>query len=266
MRRLRYILLGTCLAVGWTALPASGQLAAPGAGITDSLHDFTSAANTAAHTDHEEASICIFCHVQHRFRTVPAETSRLLWNHKLSANTFGWSDITQTYGGTLLPTNLGTWGGTTKNCLSCHDGTVSIGDLYRPSGKFTAWTGTHVTAAGIMNVTGKSHFIGGGTGDLKGNHPVGVPYPYGGVVNTYNSITTGDRLDLSDYVAAPVNVKLFTDIGNDVIQGASAGSSGIECASCHDVHNKHVVEEHLLRDYYDTAGSKSQICLDCHAK
>ncbi len=68
-------------------------------------------------------------------------------------------------------------------------------------------------------------------------------------------------------MAQPVNVKLFTHTGAEVIQGAQAGATGIECASCHDPHNKHTVEEPLLRDYYTAeSGSPSQICLDCHNK
>jgi hypothetical protein len=138
-----------------------------------------------------------------------------MWNHRLSASNFSWSDWTETTGGTPLPVNLKTWSGSTKLCLSCHDGTVELGDIYMPGGimSFDA------------NKIGGTEQIGP---DLKGTHPVGVPYPYNRVKNTYNGITTGDNALASGWVATPTKVKLFTD-------PASAGPNnrGIECGSCH---------------------------------
>ncbi len=240
--------------------------AAPGAGIKDSHHDFTAGHAEASTTD-AGAGICIFCHVQHRQHAPSTAVTRLLWNHKLSALTYSWSDATTTAGGTQLPTNISTWEGSTKNCLSCHDGTVAMGDVYRtaanPASSFTV-TGTRLTDG---KLSASFLLIPDSTGDLKGNHPVSIPYPYGGTASTYNGISSGAGVDPADYVANPVNVKLFTDTGGDVVDGGTVGAAGIECASCHDVHNRHVKEEPLLRDFFKLAsGSPSQICLDCHNK
>jgi len=43
-----------------------------------------------------------------------------------------------------------------------------------------------------------------------------------------------------------------------VSAGARVGSTGIECATCHDVHNEAARDRHLLRD------TQRQLCLDCH--
>jgi predicted CXXCH cytochrome family protein len=168
----------------------------------------------------------------------------LLWNHVLPANTYSWSDWTATTGGTALPTNIAGWSGTTKNCLSCHDGTVERGKIYEPP----TTVGTKLTGDAIIApVTGTA-------GDLKGSHPVAVPYPFGGVANTYNGITTGANAVLSGWVAAPTKVKIFS-------QGVAGPTNrGIECASCHDPHG--TAFSKFLRD--DT--NKSAICLDCHVK
>ncbi len=253
------------LAAGVLALPLvlkGAAVAAPGDGLRNSVHDFTDSQNTAAFVDDSGAtgktSLCVFCHIPHRFRGDNAPGTRLLWNHQASGNTYGWSDVTKTHAGTDLPTNIDTWAGTTKLCLSCHDGTISIGALYRGGGTWT-YTGTKIDNTGVISGTG--HFFP--NGDLKGNHPVSIPYPYGGAVSTYNGITS--QADIADFITSPVNVKLYTDIGGEAIEGATVGSSGMECASCHDPHNKDTVEDHLLRDTYQDA-PKGQLCLDCHDK
>lgn len=199
---------------------------------------------TISGTDHDLSSnapggqICVTCHTPHH-----APNTKLLWNHTLSANNFSWSDATETSGGTTLPTNIQSWSGSTKLCLSCHDGTVEIGNTYEPS---TIWDNTKITG---------DHQIATSSGDLKGNHPVAVPYPFNQAQNTYNGITTGANVEVDEFVATPTNVKIFTD------PSASAPNNhGIECASCHDPHGTDY--DDFLRD--DLVGSA--LCLDCHAK
>jgi Doubled CXXCH motif (Paired_CXXCH_1) len=264
MRKLGYLIAAAMLLMGGAA--TAWAQAAPGAGIVDSFHDFTAGHAEASTTD-PGASICIFCHVQHRQGAPATAATRLLWNHKPSALSYSWSDETQTAGGTQLPTNINTWDGSTKNCLSCHDGTVAVGDVFRsaafPSISFTV-TGTRITDG---KISASFLLIPNATGDLKGNHPVSIPFPFGGAASTYNGITTGSGVDVTDYVASPVNVKLFSDAGGEVIDGGTIGATGIECASCHDVHNKHVKEAPLLRDFFRLdSGSASALCLDCHNK
>ncbi len=179
---------------------------------------------------------CVACHTPHR-----SVQTHLLWNHTLSGNTFTWSDMTETTGGTPLPTNLKTWSGSTKLCLSCHDGSVSIGSTYWPG---SVWNSTKVTG---------DELIASVSGDLKGNHPVGVPYPYGGVKNTYNGLTTGNNALASGWVSSPTGVKLL----NDPAAGSS-NNKGIECASCHDVHND------AIGDYLRV--SAGTLCQSCHTK
>ena len=89
-------------------------------------------------------------------------------------------------------------------------------------------------------------------------HPVGIPYPYLRVRGTYNSITTGQAVDLGNYVAIPMQVKLFTTTDDIVVAGARVGETGMECATCHDIHNEQVRNSKLLRD------TQRQLCLDCH--
>lgn len=182
--------------------------------------------------------VCVTCHTPHK-----APQSKMLWNHVLSSNSFSWSDWTQTTGGTTLPTNIKTWSGPTKLCLGCHDGSVAIGAILNPSTTFSA-----------AKITGDAQ-IATATGDLKGTHPVGIPYPYNGSKNTYNAITTGDQALASGWKAAPTKVVLYTDTAQ-----AGPNNRGMECSSCHDPHG--TSNSDYLRD---TVGG-SQLCLDCHTK
>lgn len=182
--------------------------------------------------------VCIACHAPHKTPKSP-----LLWNHVLSSANYSWSDWTQTTGGTTLPTNIQTWSGSSKMCLSCHDGTVEVGAIYAPSSIFDS-----------TKITGDDR-IGTATGDLKGNHPVAVPYPFNTAKNTYNGVTTGDLALTSGWVASPTKVKIYMD-------AASAGPNnrGIECASCHDPHGT------AYGDYLRDNPAGSALCLDCHTK
>jgi predicted CXXCH cytochrome family protein len=193
------------------------------------------AAVTGPHNMHGQ--VCIACHTPHK-----APNSHLLWNHVLSASNFSWSDWLATTGGTPLPANIKTWSGSTKLCLSCHDGTVEIGRIYEPPITYnsTKITGEELTAPG---------------GDLKGNHPVSVPYPSNGAKNTYNGITTGDNALASGWIATPTKVKIYEDAS-----AAGPNNRGIECSSCHDPHDN--TRGNYLRDNL----AASALCLNCHVK
>lgn len=226
--------------------------------IENSRHNFqlqTNAVRVAA--GNIEDGLCVFCHTPHK-----GASSLLLWNHRFSANNYSWADVTggRTTGGTTYPTNLRTWSGSTAKCLSCHDGTVSVGALY--------WS--NATANPSVTMTGADADPDGSIGnaayiipdaatgaDLRGNHPVGVPYSYQQQVSTYNGISTGPDVRLTEWVAQPTGVKIFGAGGG----GAPvAGAAGIECASCHDPHG--TGNTFFLR----ITKSGSQLCLGCHVK
>jgi predicted CXXCH cytochrome family protein len=218
--------MGNWLKLSVVSLAAMAILAvvphAANAGIAGSPHDFQTKG---------ASSLCITCHAPHQQPNTP-----LLWNHQLSAQNFSWSDMTKTTGGTSLPTNLRTWSGPSKMCLSCHDGTVNVGTMYSATYTYTGAVAPTLTRTG---------------GDLKGNHPVAVPYP-NGAPNTYNGITTGTNVAVADYVANPTKVKLFLD------SSVGSNNSGVECSSCHNAHDN--ANTFFLRD------ARATLCVNCHNK
>jgi hypothetical protein len=254
MKHFRETLVATAIialapAVGWAAPGAAG-------GIEGTSHDFSASSGGVG--------LCTFCHTPHR-----AISTQLLWNHKLSTASFSW-DETSTTAGTTFPTFAGdTYKGPTAKCLSCHDGSVAVGDI--------AWWGEVAPGAPLDNTKHEwpdAFNIGarnGTLGNMSGNHPVAMPIPYGNAANTYNGITTGAQATLSEWVTDPtsVNIRLFNDTGSGNIKaGAVATKSGIECSSCHDPHNKASEDDLFLRGKMagNTGGAGGYICLKCHNK
>jgi predicted CXXCH cytochrome family protein len=227
--------------------------------ITTTKHNFQLQTNDVrVAAGEKEDGLCVFCHTPHK-----GQSSLILWNHRMSETNYTWADVAsgggKTTGGTSLPTNLRAWTGSTAKCLSCHDGTVSVGALYwseATANPNIQMAGNNVNAAGQMTNSAQVTTTGGGT-DLSGNHPVGVPYPYNRVASTYNSITTGPDVKLSEWVAQPTGVKVFGPGGGGA---PTAGAAGVECASCHDPHG--TAFRHFLR----VTTQQSQLCLACHLK
>jgi hypothetical protein len=249
-----------CLAAAalWGVMVTQVAAQAPGAGIGGTRHDFTS---FNAGGNSVTVGACTFCHTPHK-----AIQTRLLWNHTLSSQTFTW-DIATTTGGTTMPSIAPAWQGPSKFCLSCHDGTVAIGDV--------AWfrAASHTGASAINTTTvGGAYRIAQAGGAMAGNHPVAHPFPFNGAVSTYNSVTTGAAALASGWKTDPTltGIRLFTDTGGNVAAGTAAGSTGIECSSCHDPHNGTGVQDvYFLRGRIDgnvSTGATAYICLKCHTK
>ncbi len=221
------------------------SMGAPGDGVSGSAHDFAGIGSPAS-------GLCTFCHTPHK-----AQTQRLLWNHKLSSNIFTW-DTAQTIAGTPYPTIQGdTYTGPTAKCLSCHDGSVAVGEL--------VWWNGGPPSAPLLNlfITGISQSATT-TGSLGNSHPVAMPYPYSNVPSTYNTVSNGPGLVPSEWVADPtmLGIRLYRDDGGgNIVRGPAVGQSGIECSSCHDPHNGPNVEDILF-----LLGTAFGICSKCHIK
>lgn len=217
---LRFCLVALAAMVVWAYAPSVATAADD---ITNSDHDFSAEG---------AGDECTTCHVPHR-----ALQSRLIWNHNFSVGALTWSDETNTLAGTTLPTNIPSWSGPTKFCLSCHDGTVGVGDT---AANPYSWTGT---ASGKV----EGGAVVAPLSDMKGNHPVALPYP-DGTAGTYNGITS--QAITADYQAAPSGVKLFND--------PTGGANGIECATCHNPHDD--TNPKFLR------AAVTDFCVNCHIK
>ena len=259
---------------GPSGTPNTAQTAAGfGTGIVGTSHDFVTGTGSSGVAN--GAGLCTYCHTPHK-----AKSTLLLWNHTLSSNTFQW-DVAATTSGTALPGFTGNaYNGPSAKCLSCHDGSVAIGDV----GWFqeaaitpTANTGSNTDSGFKVGQTGKADGLAGSTtkqvgagGNMSGNHPVAIPYPLNGSPNVYNGSTTGAQLATNDFVADPTanNIRLYSDVGGGAIVGKTTpGQTGIECSSCHDPHNKAAKDDFFLRgNLTGSSQSDGYLCLQCHVK
>ncbi|MBI5647452.1 MAG: hypothetical protein HY962_11015 [Ignavibacteriae bacterium] len=171
-----------------------------------------------------ESELCVFCHTPHS-----AQTTAPLWNRDQPSSTYTLysSDMLSS----LSYTSPSQPGLRSRLCLSCHDGTIAIGSVYR-----TASGTTPISMTG--GVTTMPTGAGGNLGtDLRNDHPVGHAY------------------------SASLDPQLVTRswpwTGNVLLEPNSS-SGRIECITCHDAHKNQ-------NGYFlQMSNSNAALCTYCH--
>lgn len=182
--------------------------------LSGSVHDFSGSAwNTSG-------EMCIVCHTPHNADASVADAP--LWNHSSTTELF------QLYTSATLQAVPGQPDGSSKLCLSCHDGVTAVDNF----GGTT--TGTQVLS-GSTNI---------GT-DLSNDHP--ISFTYDATLASADGALKDPSTDVSG---------LGSTIDADMLF-----SGKMQCASCHDVHNGAGVAHLLLK-----SNAGSALCLTCHVK
>ena len=210
-----------------------------------------------------QIGLCTKCHTPHQ-----AKSQTLLWNHTLSNVTYKWNDPNTTAGTAYSSFKGDTYKGPTTKCLSCHDGLLASTDGMWFNRKINQGS-AHVPGAYSQD---SGHEVAHGS-NISHSHPVAMPYPLNGTANTYNFVRNGAQIEPTEWVADPMatnKIRLFQDDGaGNVIAGTMAGQTGIECTSCHDVHNGARVKDVMLLTGKLTgsdAAPGGYICTQCHKK
>jgi predicted CXXCH cytochrome family protein len=159
---------------------------------------------------------CIFCHAPHNVQ--PNITP--LWDHALSAQSYTTYTSTTYTSGAQTPAS-----GTSKLCLSCHDGTVAVG--------LTVTQGL-IATSGTMNAADNL------TSNLSNSHPVSMK-------------PADDGSLASSLFATPSSTK-------DPAVLLVAGK--VECTTCHDPHVPN--NDTLLPMFLARSNSNGTLCLACH--
>ncbi len=186
--------------------------AASYAGIEGSAHDFSTATNDAWNTDGE---ICAPCHTPHN--AIASVTNAPLWSHDSSEATY-----------TMYPSGAGTTidgtvdtspTGTSKLCLSCHDGTVNL-DAHIGSSRAKTVTMTGTALVGT---------------NLGQDHPVSIDYNTTdtGLVNDETTLETDGYL--SD---GKVQCSSCHDVHNTASIAKLLRKSNAASDLCLECHNK----------------------------
>jgi len=199
---------------------ASGQTAPPINQDTLGMHNMST--NTGSSVNTTGSLGCTFCHAPHS--GLGGVTP--LWNQTLSQQSYvPYISTTDPQKGSAVPPILGKG---SSLCLSCHDGTVAVGQ--------TAVYGKVPTTGTLKS----SDVLGT---NLTGSHPFNLVLP---IVDSPNLVASlAQNGATADTTGA---VKLIN--GN------------IECTSCHDPHNQGI--DIVAQNFLVRNSSNGQMCLACH--
>lgn len=189
------------------------------AAILNTKHDFRATSSTSIRSASTNDA-CIFCHTPHN-----AAPGSYLWNHRLSNRDFpGYTSTTlQSSVSAIEPQD------SSKLCLSCHDGTIALGETVNDGSiAFAQGNGYTLAAGSAANLAGDQTFAN--------DHPFGF-------VPATNTET--------------VNPPAFDAVRLDK-------SGKLQCTSCHDPHREDT--DPTTRKFLVKANQSSALCLACHQK
>jgi len=199
-------------------------------GVASTLHNL-SVSGPGAIRALDETEICKFCHIPHNARAPKA-----LWSRPLPAAAYQTARVT-TAGGVRSAAPQPD--GSSRLCLSCHDGTVALGEV-AGNGDAVAMTGTQRLGSGHAGFLGT---------DLSGSHPISFVVPDG----DYGLGESGSDMSLQPLSAirAVPEVKLDTN-------------GKMQCTTCHDPHSDRYYAEGRVPRFW-VGSSVQEVCLTCHA-
>lgn len=169
-----------------------------------------------------ETQVCVFCHTPHAAENLPAAP---LWNRQQSGATY------TPYISSSLAANAAELangpGGSSKLCLSCHDGTMAISNVNVLNGQAPAT----IALDGASSGGSIPHGAGAGTGftrnlgvNLTNDHPISFTY------NASLAVANGE-------IRVPDGVNVGTRSAGVTPKPALPLENGqMQCATCHDPH------------------------------
>lgn len=197
-------------------LPALGVVAHAPAALVDTRHNL-SASGPGAVRAVSETQVCIFCHAPHNSApTAP------LWNRRAPGSTY------TPYASSTQRALTGQPTGASLLCLSCHDGTIALGDVLTRAAPISMSGGVTMMPAGASRL---------GT-DLSDDHPISFAY-------TATLSTT--RGELANPATLTGRVRLDA-------------TGRLQCTSCHDPHDD------TNGKFLVVPNVASALCQTCHLK
>lgn len=291
------VILGVFLGIMVHGMNHNAEAVLGGSGtLTNTTNPHNLAANSAGIHAVGETQICIFCHTPHGAIQNNALINGPLWNHKLSEATYtvktaGIFNASDLYGSTtvglvnLLSSVPDRPDGASRLCLSCHDGTVAVGETVS-RGKIPMVADACLTAGGNLN-SGCPAYLGT---DLTTKHVVSVPMNSmliaASAANCISGIqTTKVRypFDTGALNPQPTTVYLrptaylYSGMPGVRVESAdapdpattdykySAGYSyGVQCSTCHDPHYWVDTADPQITGYKFLVIGFDDLCNACH--
>lgn len=234
-RRDRRAPLRVCWA-GLAGLALAVAASAPLAGATDPAGVAATPHNLSVTGPGEvrsltEPEICKFCHIPHN-----PVASKPLWGHALSR--VGRYEVPRMRTGRSARGPAPQPDGASRLCLSCHDGTVALGEI--------AGERETIPMAGAERLgPGRPGYLGT---DLSGSHPVSFVVPDG----DQGAEETGFDMGLRPLSS----IQLDPDVHLDP-QGK------MQCTTCHDPHSDRYYRPGEVPRFW-VKPTFEEVCLTCH--
>ena len=218
----------------------------------------------------DETQVCVFCHTPHGATEAPAAP---LWNRALASQTYT-TYTSSSLDAETIAGQLAQPAGSSKMCLSCHDGTLAISSVNVLGGEVNVSVPLTGAGAGDTMPAGEGLLTGFtrnlGT-DLSNDHPISLTY------DTTLANADGEMLDpaIEDHIAIrSPGVRPAVPL-----EATGPGGAGqVQCGTCHD---PHVVDTGVtptnkflrLKRFQQTAPTGGTFdetsdinCLACHEK
>ena len=206
---------GVCIAGGAALALMAGAVAGQGLGekVEQTRHNLT-ASGPGPIKSAAGGESCRFCHTPHAANPIAP-----LWNRADPGNYY------QTYDSSTLVATVGQPSGSSRLCLSCHDGTIALGQTFNAQN--TGGAGT------IFISQADRGFIGT---DLSDDHPISFVYGPG---------VAATKGELAHPAAIPKSLPLDQN-------------GQLQCTTCHDPHDD------ALGNFLRVDNQQSGLCRSCH--
>jgi hypothetical protein len=209
------------LVAGWC-----GVAVAQHASVVDTVHNL-SVSGPGSVRAASETEVCKFCHIPHN-----SVAATPLWGHELSTAHYEMPE-SRSESRSVVSNQPD---GSSRLCLSCHDGTVALGKI---------------AGSGEIRMSGSSRLMRGTRGylgtDLSGSHP--ISFVVRGELRPEDE--TGDML-LRPLSEITRDEKVRLDV-----QGK------MQCTTCHDPHSDRYYVEGLVPRFWVEPRVEG-LCLRCH--
>jgi predicted CXXCH cytochrome family protein len=200
----------------WLASALACTAPAPGQSesVVDTKHNLSVSGPGSIRATTEQ-QVCIFCHTPHRSSALEP-----LWNRSLPVTPY------TVYTSSSLDAEPDQPTGSSKMCLSCHDGTIALGSVVSRGQTIQMAGGITTLPPGTANL---------GT-DLSDDHPISF---------SFDSMLAAQDTRLRDPHALPTPVRLDPN-------------RELQCTTCHDAH------DNSFGHFLVMNNTDSSLCRACH--
>jgi predicted CXXCH cytochrome family protein len=207
------LVIGGALALTLASWLAGPMSAANKQDVINSSHNLSASGPGAVKSS--QTQVCIFCHAPHGVRP----DVKPLWNRTMPTQAYS------SYASSTMKATAVAPSPVSKQCLSCHDGTIALGQTI---------------ANGLITTTGSLSAAKNLGTDLRGDHPISF------------SLVNNGELSPNLFLTPPTTGDPAVKLRN----------GNVECVTCHDAHTPNL--DAVAGMFLVRSNSGGALCLACH--